>query len=244
MLTAIRTILWPDAWLDRLRSEERRLDRGFRRALRRRVHMPDSRPNWGWRDLLPLRRPAAEVIEIERPRRMPPLSEAAAAKSVESAVSALLGEAGIRARDEVGRHIDTLPRGRERAEKFSPLVIAHRIRTERVIETEICRELRASGEPVPAIDYRRRLVGEMRALEAELSSERRAETFDPLTEQELAVRQGQLMLVRLLLDMDNARADLQRRRHARPAGSESSTTSDGGHAAPQRAPSIDLGMEL
>lgn len=244
MLTAIRTILWPDAWLDRLPSEERQLDRGFRRALRRRVHMPDGRPNWWWRDLLPWHRPAAEVIEIERSRRMPPLSEAAAAKSVESAVSALLGEARIRARDEVERHVDTLPRGRERAEKFSPLVIAHRIRTERAIETELCRELRASGQPVPAVDYRARLVGEMRALEAELSSERRAETFDPLTEQELTVRQGQLMLVRLLLDMDNARADLMLRRQVRPAGSTSSTTSDGGHSAPQRAPSIDLGMEL
>lgn len=243
MLTAIRTILWPDAWLDRLPSEERQLDRGFRRALRRRVHMPDGRPNWWWRDLLPWHRPAAEVIEIERSRRMPPLSEAAAAKSVESAVSALLGEARIRARDEVERHVDTLPRGRERAEKFSPLVIAHRIRTERVIETELCRGLRASGEPVPAIDYRRRLVGEMRALEAELSSERRAETFDPLSEQELAVRQGQLMLVRLLLDHDNARADLQRRRQARPAGSSGS--SDGGNLdVPERRVSIDLGMEL
>lgn len=244
MLTAIRHALWPDAWLDRLPAEERQLDRGFRRALRRRVHMPDGRPGFSWRDLVPWRRPVVEVIEIEAPRRMPALSATAAATSIETAAAALLGQAKERARDEVERHIDTLPRGRERAEKFAPLVIAHRLRTERVIETELCRELRASGDPVPAIDYRRRLVGEMRALEAELSSERRAETFDPLTEQEVAVLQGQLMLVRLLLDMDNARADLQRRRQVRPAGSTSTTTSDGGHVSPQRAPSIDLGMEL
>lgn len=244
MLTTIRRLFDQEAWLDGLPAQGGALDRQFARALRRGVHMPYARRTW-LDTLLPWRRQRAEVIDIAPPRRMPPLPAAAATMSIESAAAALLGDARIRARDEVARHVDSLPRGRERAEKFSALTIAHEIRTTRVVETELFSELRAAGEPVPAIDYRARLEGEKKALEAEIAAERTAETYAPLTERELDIRQGQLALVRLLLAHDDLRGDLMRRRAVRPAGSVSGTTSDGGQDAPQRrSVSIDLGMEL
>lgn len=237
MLTAIRRHFDPDRWLSSLPSAAATLDRDFRRALRRGAHLPTARPSW-----LPWRRPKAEMIEIvERPISTLP----APAPAVDRTVDALLGDARQRARAEVDRHIDALPRGRERAAKFAPLVIAHELRTTRVVETEVRRERRAAGQPAPDVDYRARLEREMRALTAEIASERRAETFDPLTEQELDVREGQLALVRLLLDMDDARADLQRRRAARSVRPASGSDDDGGNLdVPQRRTSIDLGMEL
>lgn len=181
------------------------------------------------------------IVIVEK--RVPPVADPAAV--VERVVDTLLGDARARARGEVERHVAGLPRGRERAVKFAPLVVGHELRTTRVIETEMRRERRAAGEPVPDVDYRARLVGELRALEAEIVAERHAESFVPLTEQELAVRQRQLALVRLLLDMDNARADLQRRRAVRPAGTASGSDDGGNLAAPQaERRSIDLGMEL
>lgn len=243
LLAFILRRLDPDGWLDRLPAEGRTLDRGFARALRRRVHFPDGRPEFRLRDLLPWRRPVSEVIEIvERPARiMPPADPAAVISHV---VDTLLGDARDSARTEVERHINGLPRGRERAGKFSALVLAHELRTTRVVETELRRERRAAGQPVPDIDYHARLAGEMRALEAEIAAERTAETFVPLTEQELSIRQGQLALIRLLLDHDNARADLQRRRAARPAGAVGGSDDGGNLDVPQRRVSIDLGMEL
>lgn len=219
LIRFIRRMRDPDRWLGRLVSQGATLDAEFTRALRRGAHLPTARQSW----LAPWRRPEPEQIRIvERPDSTPP------AAAVECAVDALLGDARDHARDEVERHVAGLPRGGERAAKWAPLVVAHELRTTRVIETELRRERRAAGQPVPDVDYRARLVGEMRALEAEIGSERRAETFDPLTEQELSVRQGQLVLVRLLLDMDNARADLQRRRVARPAGAATGSD-DGGN---------------
>jgi hypothetical protein len=240
MINAILRRFDPESWLDALPDQGGALDRQFARALRRRVHMPGGRPEFRLRDLLPWRRPAPEVIEI----RERPVSTLPAPVAIERSVDALLGDARARARGEVARHVDALPRGRERAGKFPGLTAAHETRTARVLETEARRERRAAGQSAPAVDYRRRLVGEMHALEAEIASERRAETYAPLAEQELAVRQGQLALVRLLLDLDNARADLIRRRQMTGPSPTAGTTSDGGHDAPQRRPSIDLGMEL
>lgn len=232
----IRRLRDPDRWLDRLGSQGATLDAQFTRALRRGAHLPRVRRSW----LTPWRRPVPEEIRIvERPvSTLPP------AAAVETAVNALLGEARVRAHDEVDRHLAGLPRGRERAAKWSPLVIAHETRTTRVVETELRRERRRAGEPVPDVDYRARLVGEMRALEAEIAAERHAESFAPLTEQEHHAKAGQLALVRLLLDLDNTRSDLMRRRAVRPAGA-ASESDDGGNLAPQaERRRIDLGLEL
>lgn len=236
LIRFIRRMRDPDRWLSGLQVQGSILHAQFTRALRRGAHLPTARQSW-----LPWRRPAAEMIEIvQRPVSALP----APAPAVERAVAALLGEARTRARGEVERYVAGLPRGRERAAKWVPLVVGHELRTTRVVETEMRRERRQAGQPVPDVDYRGRLVGEMKALEAEISAERRAETFDPLTEQELSVRQGQLALVRLLLDMDNSRADLQRRRVARPAGSASGSDDGGNLDAQPRLRGIDLGMEL
>lgn len=237
MLTAIRRYFDPEGWLAGLPAQGQLLDRDFARTLKRR-----DRP--GGRLFFWRRPQAPEPIEI----RQRPISTLPAPAAIDHSVDALLGDARQRARVEVERHVDGMPRGRERAEKFSALVVGHELRTTRVVETELRRERRAAGQPVPDVDYRARLTGEMRALEAEISTERRAETFDPLTGQELDVREGQLALVRLLLDMDNARADLTRRRAMRaPVSGAGTTDSEGGQEAPQRMPSrssIDLGMEL
>lgn len=228
MLTAIRRYFDPENWLDALPAQGQLLDRDFARALKRR-----DRP--GGRLFFWRRPQAPEPIEIrERPISTLPAP---------TAIDLLLGDARQQARAEVERHIDGMPRGRERAEKFSPLVVAHELRTTRVVETELRRGRRAAGQPVPDVDYRARLEGEMRALTAEIATERQAESFAPLSEQELGIREGQLALVRLLLDLDNARADLTRRRAVR-APVAGTTDSDGGQEAPQRRPSIDLGMEL
>ncbi|MFO1211009.1 MAG: hypothetical protein U1E40_17620, partial [Amaricoccus sp.] len=179
------------------------------------------------------------IVRVERPVSTLPPSVA-----VETAVNALLGEARVRAHDEVDRHIAGLPRGMERAAKWSPLVLAHELRTTRVVETELRRERRRAGEPVPDVDYRRRLEGEMKALEAELSAERHAESFAPLTEKDVHTKNGQLLLVRLLLDLDNTRSELMRRRAVRPAGAVSGSD-DGGNMAPQaERRGVDLGLEL
>lgn len=222
--TFIARLRDPDAWLDALPADGRSLDHKFGRALRRRAHLPDGRAEFSWSDLLPWRRQPSEAIEIvERP-----VSTMKVEKAVESAVYALLGDASKRAVAEVDRHLEGIPRGRERAEKFPGLVVGHQLRTERVVETELRREARSAGQSVAPIDYRARLEGEARALGAEIGLERHAESFAPLTEQELAVRQGQLVLVRLLLDMDDSRADLQRRRRIAIPGSVPATGSDDG----------------
>lgn len=75
----------------------------------------------------------------------------------------------------------------------------------------------------------------MRALTAEVRSERAAETFSPLTELELEVKKGQLKLIALLLDMESARADLKRRRQA------SGAPEDGGNLT---APENERGIQL
>lgn len=232
----IRAMRDPDRWVGKLEFQGAILDAQFGRALRRGAHLPKARRSW-----LPWRRPEPEEIRIvERPvSTLPP------AAAVETAVNTLLGEARVRAHDEVDRHIAGLPRGRERAAKWSPLVLAHELRTTRVIETELRRERRRAGEAVPDVDYRCRLEGEMKALEAELSAERHAESFAPLTEKEHHTKTGQLLLVRLLLDLDNTREDLKRRRAVRPAGAAAGTADDGGNLAPQaERRGIDLGPEL
>lgn len=217
----------PDRWLAGLPHQGAILDGQFTRALRRGTHLSTARRSW----LMPWRRPAPEVIEIvERPISTLPTPAAA----VDRAVDAILGDSRQRAAAEVERHLDTIPRGRERAEKFPGLVAGHRARTERVVETELRREARAAGKPVADIDYRARLEGEARALGAELALERHAESFAPLSEEDLAVRQGQLLLARLLLDMDDSRADLQRRRRvAIPGAAPATGSDDGGNLATQ-----------
>ncbi len=224
----------PDRWLHALPLQGAIIDAQFTRAVRRGAHLPKLRRSW-----LPWRRQEPEEIRIvERPvSTLPP------AAAIESAVYALLGDASKRAVAEVDRYLESIPRGPERAKKFPSLVVAHALRTERVVETELRREAQVAGQSVAPVDYRARLEGEARALGAEIALERHAESFAPLTEQELSIRQGQLALVRLLLDMDDSRADLQRRRAARPAGAAAGSD-DGGNLAPQRRPSIDLGMEL
>lgn len=232
MLTAvIARFRSPDGWLQGLPAQGRTLDRGFRRAIRRRVHFPDGRPEFHLADLLPWRRSAApEPIQIvERPVSTVPPSQVVA-----HALHALLGDASKRAVAEVDRHLESIPRGRERAGKFPSLVVAHALRTERVVETELRREARATRQSVAPVDYRARLEGEARALGAEIALERHAESFAPLTEEELSVRQGQLLLVRLLLDMDDSRADLQRRRRvAIPGAAPTAGSDDGGNLASQ-----------
>lgn len=223
LIRFIRRMRDPDRWLAGLPGQGATLDAQFTRALRRGAHLPRVRRSW----LTPWRRPEPERIEIvQRPIRTLPAP--AAAEAVDRAVDALLGDARTRARVEVERHVAGLPRGRERAGKFAPLVVAHELRTARVVETEMRRERLAAGQPVPDVDYRGRLVGELRALEAEIGAERHAESFAPMTETELQVRQGQLLLVRLLLDLDNSRADLRRRRAVRPAGTATGSD-DGGN---------------
>lgn len=220
----------PDAWLSALPADGHSLDRQFGRALRRRVHFPDGRAEFSWSDLLLWRRRPSEAIEIvERPVSILP----APATAIDRAVDAFLGEARTRAMAEVDRHLESITRGRERAEKFPALVAGHQVRTERVVERELRREARSAGQSVAPIDYRARLEGEARALGAEIALERHAESFAPLTEQELAVRQGQLLLVRLLLDMEDSRADLQRRRRVAIPGSAATGSDDGGNLAAQ-----------
>lgn len=229
MLTAILARLRDqDAWLAALPADGHSLDHQFGRALRRRVHFPDARAEFSWSGLF--RRQPSEVIDrVERPTSTLPPSQA-----VGRAVDALLGDASKRAAAEVDRHLDAIPRGRERAEKFPGLVVGHQLRTERVVETELRREARAAGQFPAPVDYRARLEGEARALGAEIALERHAESFAPLNEQDLAVRQGQLLLVRLLLDLDDSRADLQRRRRVAIPGSTPTTGSDdGGNLAAQ-----------
>lgn len=232
----IRRLRDPDRWLGSLEIQGAILDAQFDRAVRRGAHLPRARRSW----LTPWRRPEPEEIRIvERPvSTLPP------AAAIESAVYALLGDASKRAVAEVDRYLESIPRGPERAKKFPSLVVAHALRTERVVETELRREAQVAGQSVAPVDYRARLEGEARALGAEIALERHAESFAPLTEQELSIRQGQLALVRLLLDMDDSRADLQRRRAARPAGTVSGSD-DGGNLAPQaERRGIDLGLEL
>lgn len=167
---------------------------------------------------------APETIEIVR---RPPY--ATPTRTIDPAVAEIRAQARVQAREEVAAHIEATPRGRERAARFPGLVEAHEARTTRVVEGELL-----SGRPVP--DYWARLRDEARALEAEISTERHAESFAPLSEEELTIREGQLRLVRLLLDMENAREDLARRRSVRvPCASGGSTEDSAGPGAPVRS---------
>lgn len=214
--TFIAKLADPDRWMDDLPRQSGRLDRWFGKELVRQ----QGKPRTPWTP------PAPSMDQWPEPR--------VETKPEQEQMRFRL-EVQRRVEQEMARAIAATPRGQERASKFAPLVIAHEIRTKRAVETEARREWRDARMSAPAVDRDRRLEDEMRALTAEVRSERAAETFSPLTELELEVKKGQLKLIALLLDMESARADLKRRRQA------SGAPEDGGNLT---APENERGIQL
>lgn len=214
MLTAICRLIDPERWLYRLPGDAAAIDRRY--------------------DWLERRRRAEEVRRAQQPR--PPAIDRAFPEGPvqpfprdEIEREHFMVELDRRVDLEMSGVIAGMPRGQERARKWPALTTAHAIRTRQALDRELRIEWRHARRSAPPVDIEARIRAEVYALDAELGAERHAETYHPLTEQEMNEKQVRRAALREMLALDGVRRELERRRRALPMEDDG-----GNHDRPER----------